>query len=89
MKFPEIKCYGGLAREQKKKYIITTTLRSGILDNAGKATTQALHNLGFSDVNNVRIGKTYELKCDEKNIERIAKSLTNEVMEDYRIEYFV
>ena len=68
------------------KYTITTTLRSGILDNAGKATTQALHNLGFSDVNNVRIGKTYELKCDEKNIERIAKSLTNEVMEDYRIE---
>ena len=67
------------------KYTITPTLRSGILDNAGKATTQALRNLGFSEVNNVRIGKTYELKCEEKDIERIAKSLTNEVMEDYRV----
>ena len=39
------------------KYIIKTMLKNGILDNAGKATTQALHNLGFSEVNNVRKGK--------------------------------
>lgn len=87
MKFPEIKCYGGLAREKrKKKYIITTTLRSGILDNAGKATTQALNTLGFSNVSDVRIGKTYELECEEKDIEKIAKSLANEVMETYNIQ---
>ena len=61
-------------------------LKNGILDNAGKATTQALRNLGFSDVSNVRIGKTYEFECEEKDIERIAKSLTNEVMENYRID---
>ena len=68
------------------KYRIKIMLKNGILDNAGKATTQALRNLGFSDVSNVRIGKTYEFECEEKDIERIAKSLTNEVMENYRID---
>ena len=83
MKFPEIKCYGGLAREKrKKKYIITTTLRSGILDNAGKATTQALNTLGFSNVSDVRIGKTYELECEEKDIEKNLKEDKDKVIRE-------
>ena len=61
-------------------------LRPGILDNAGKATTKALASLGFDDVTSTRIGKTIELQCDEEQIEKIAKSITNEVMETYKIE---
>ena len=61
-------------------------LKPGILDNAGKATTRALHSLGFDNVNNVKIGKTIKLTCDENDIERIAKSQVNEVMENYTIE---
>ena len=68
------------------RYRITTILRPGILDNAGKATTRALKSLGFDDVANVRIGKTIELQCSAEQVEKIAKSITNEVMETYKIE---
>ena len=61
-------------------------LKPGILDNAGKATTRALHSLGFDNVNDVKIGKTIKLTCDENDIERIAKSQVNEVIENYTIE---
>ena len=68
------------------KYRILTTLKPGILDNAGKATTKALASLGFNDVISTRIGKTVELQCNAEQIENIAKSITNEVMETYKIE---
>ena len=68
------------------KYRITTMLRPGILDNAGKATTKALESLGFNGVTNTRIGKTIELQCSDEDIEKVAKSITNEVMENYTIE---
>lgn len=62
-------------------------LRPGILDNAGKAVTQALNRLGFDKVNKVRIGKTFYLECDG-DIKEIAKSLTNEVMETFEIKEY-
>ena len=61
-------------------------LRPGILDNAGKATTRALYTLGFENVNDVKIGKTITITCDESDIEQIAKTQVNEVMENYTIE---
>ena len=61
-------------------------LRPGILDNAGKATTRALHTLGFESVNEVKIGKTIDITCNESDIEQIAKTQVNEVMENYTIE---
>jgi len=68
------------------RYRITTTLKTGILDNAGKATTRALSSLGFSGVNDVRIGRTIELDCDTDDIDKIAQAQTNAVMEDYTIK---
>lgn len=61
-------------------------LRPGILDNAGKATTRALYTLGFENVNDVKIGKTITITCNESDIEQIAKTQVNEVMENYTIE---
>ena len=68
------------------RYRITTTLKKGILDNAGKATVKALQTLGFENVGEVRIGKTIELNCDSADIDSIAKSTYNEVMEDFTIQ---
>lgn len=68
------------------KYRVTTMLKQGILDNAGKATTRALTNMGFDTIMDVKIGKTFELECDPSNIDNIAQSLRNQVMEDYFIE---
>ena len=68
------------------RYRVTTQLKPGNLDNAGKATTKALESLGFTGVLDTRIGKTIELDCDPSDIEAIAESIINEVMEDYKIE---
>ena len=71
-----------------KTYRIITTIQEGIRDNQGVAVHNALHkSFGFTNVNSVKIGKTYTLTIDEHiDINAIAKKLTNEVMEDYRIE---
>lgn len=73
---------------------INITLRKSILDPKGKAAHHALHNLGLTDVNGVRIGKFIEMDIEagtEKEAYDLAdtacaKLLANEVMEDYRIE---
>mgnify|MGYP001562603539 CR=1 FL=1 len=70
-------------------YSIQITLKNGILDNAGNAVTHALNSIGFDTASNVRIGKILFIEldhADEDLIHRIAKSQTNEVMEDYRIQ---
>lgn len=66
------------------RYEIRIMLKRGILDNAGKATTRALKSLGFDGVEDVRIGKSIYITT-EHDPELIAKSLVNEVMEDYII----
>ena len=60
-------------------------LREGILDNAGKAVTNALNTIGFEDVLDVRIGKSYFIECEPNQIKDIAENLVNEVMETYSI----
>ena len=70
---------------------IHITLRQSILDPQGKATQHALENLGFSDVNKVRMGKYVEMWIetqDEEAARTIAdnacnKLMANPVMEDY------
>ena len=66
------------------RYEIQIMLKRGILDNAGKATTRALQGLGFDSVGDVRIGRSIYITT-EQDPELIAKSLVNEVMEDYNI----
>jgi len=67
------------------RYRVTTLLREGIRDNAGVASTLALHRLGFPDVTSVLIGNTYEFDY-EGDVDEIVKELYNPVMEDYTVE---
>lgn len=69
-------------------YKIFITIKRGILDNAGNAVTNALETLGFPEVSNVRIGKILEIELaskDDQLADEIAKSQTNEVMENYTV----
>ena len=69
-------------------------LKPGVLDVQGKAIEGALHGLGFTDVANVRVGKTIELElqgADRAAAEAEAKAmadqlLANTVIESYRVE---
>ena len=69
-------------------------LKPGVLDVQGKAIEGALHGLGWSDVANVRVGKTIEFDVpggDRAQAEADAKAmaeklLANTVIESFRVE---
>ena len=76
------------------KAVVTVMLKSGVLDPQGKAIGQALHNLGFSGVGDVRAGKVIELELSEADpvaaraqAEEMARRLlANMVIESFRVE---
>ena len=75
------------------KIKVIVTLKNGGLDPQGKAIEQTLNGMGFSEVNEVRqgkyfdieVGETDENKAKSKVDEMCKKLLANLVMEDYKI----
>lgn len=73
---------------------IHISLKNGVLDPQGKAIENALTNLGFDKVDNVRQGKFIELDIDEDDpvearkqaTEMCEKLLANTVIENYRVD---
>ncbi len=74
---------------QVKVYV---TLKPSLLDAQGKVVQGALQQLGYSGVEEVRIGKYVEMQVedgpelDASVREMCAKLLANPVIEDYRYE---
>ena len=75
------------------KIKVIVTLKNGVLDPQGKAIQQTLNGMSFSNVEEVRQGKFFEININE-NDETKAKSqvedkckklLANLVIEDYKI----
>ena len=75
------------------KATIYISLKNGVLDPQGKAIENALGQLGFDDVENVRQGKMIELELADTNAsqardrlqEMCEKLLANTVIENYDI----
>jgi phosphoribosylformylglycinamidine synthase len=75
----------------KVKVIVTP--KNGVLDPQGKAIQQTLNGMGFSNVNEVRQGKYFDIEINEKDeakakarVEDMCKKLlANLVIEDYQI----
>ncbi|HRJ60052.1 MAG TPA: phosphoribosylformylglycinamidine synthase subunit PurS [Azospirillaceae bacterium] len=73
---------------------VHVTLKRGVLDPQGKAIEHALGTLGFTGVDDVRVGKVIEVELQEtdaaaarKSVEEMCrKLLANTVIEDYAIE---
>ena len=73
---------------------IKVTLKEGVLDPQGKAIENALANLGFAGVRDVRQGKYIELSLDavdeasaRRQVEQICRDLlANTVIETYAYE---
>jgi phosphoribosylformylglycinamidine synthase len=72
------------------KVKIYVSPKKGIFDPQGQAAENALKQLGFADVSNVRIGKYITLEIDgssEKEIEEMChKLLANPIIEEYEFE---
>jgi phosphoribosylformylglycinamidine synthase len=69
---------------------VFVTLKPALLDSAGRTVAGSLQKLGFSEVEDTRIGKMIELKMenfDEARVKEMCdKLLANPVIEDYRYE---
>ena len=73
------------------KVRIHVSLKPGVLDPQGRAVHHALEGLGFSGVEDVRIGRLIEMDVadgtsDEALADMCEKLLANTVIENYRIE---
>jgi len=74
---------------------VHVSLKPGVLDPQGKAVGDALSRLGFSEVGEVRVGKTIELELEDglaadaaeaRVKEMCEKLLANTVIERYAVE---
>jgi len=73
---------------------IQIQLRKQILDVQGKTVEHALHSLGFTDVQDVHIGKYVELTvsaADQTNAraqveDACRRLIANPIMEDFHVE---
>ena len=75
------------------KIKVIVTLKNGVLDPQGKAIQQTLNGMGYSNINDVRQGKYFDIEInenDEKEAKKKAeemckKLLANLVIEDYKV----
>jgi phosphoribosylformylglycinamidine synthase len=74
---------------------VYVTLKPSVLDPQGKAIHHSVELLGFSQIEDIRQGKFFEIALDETisevdakdAAEKIARNvLANPVIEDYRVE---
>ena len=73
------------------KVRIHVSLKPGVLDPQGRAVHHALEGLGFTGVEDVRVGRMIELEVADSTSdaalrEMCEKLLANMVIENYRIE---
>jgi len=72
---------------------VIITLKNGVLDPQGKAIQQTLNGMNFSNVEDVRQGKYFEINVNEKDeikaksqVEEMCKKLlANLVIENYKV----
>ena len=72
---------------------IHVKFKSGVLDTQGKAVHHALNDLGYSEVQDVQVGKYMEIKLEgvteeeaETRVQEMCeKLLANTVIESYRL----
>jgi phosphoribosylformylglycinamidine synthase subunit PurS len=73
---------------------VLVRLKPGIMDVQGAAVKRALDGLGFSDLNDLRVGKVIDIDLNELTPEgaraRVGEMcrqlLANPILEDYTIE---
>lgn len=75
------------------KVTVYVTYKDSVLDPQGEAVKGAVHRMGYESVENIRIGKYFEIQVskNEKDVEQVIeeicdKLLANVVMETYRYE---
>ncbi len=80
-------------KEKMSKVEVYVTYKKSILDPQGQAIKAATQKLGYSEIQDIRVGKYFEIEVegepqvDVKKVEEIAeKLLANPNMETYKVE---
>ena len=70
------------------KFVVTVTLKPGVLDPQGLAIENALPSMGIEGVRSVRQGKVFEIEAADRAAVEAAceRLLANTVVEDWRVE---
>ena len=73
------------------KVRIHVSLKPGVLDPQGRAVHHALEGLGFTGIEDVRVGRLIELEVSDGTSDDVLEAmcrqlLANQVIENYRIE---
>ncbi|MDR2885136.1 MAG: phosphoribosylformylglycinamidine synthase subunit PurS [Deferribacteraceae bacterium] len=73
---------------------VFVSLREGVLDPQGQAIREALNRTGYSNVNDVRVNKVFEISVSgskdsiKADVEKFSKELlANPIIETFRIEW--
>ncbi|RXK18822.1 phosphoribosylformylglycinamidine synthase subunit PurS [Macrococcus sp. DPC7161] len=74
-----------------KKIELYITLQPQVLDTQGQTLTRAVHDLGYNQVNDIRVGKVLYMTVEESTEEAVAnvvntlseKLFANTVIEEY------
>ncbi|HXH27987.1 MAG TPA: phosphoribosylformylglycinamidine synthase subunit PurS [Candidatus Polarisedimenticolia bacterium] len=74
---------------------VYVTLKRGVLDPQGKAVCASLHQLGYREVTDVRVGKCMEVtlgglprqEAEQRLKLMCEKLLANTVIEEFRFEF--
>lgn len=77
-----------------KKARVYVTLKRSVFDPQGQTIHEALHSLGYTDVQAVRQGKFFELELGDVTADKAQalldevaqRVLSNPVIESYRVE---
>lgn len=80
--------------DRKQSAVVYVQLKDGVLDPQGLTIKNALENMGYQGIKEVRSGKTFEItfqseqnaKPEELVDEICRKLLTNPVIEKYKFE---
>lgn len=71
------------------RYKITVLLKDNVFDPQGNAILKVLHNLGYKNINDVRVGKVFLVDADDNEdvIRKISDDVfSNPVIEKFEIE---
>lgn len=74
------------------KVKVEVRLKPVVLDPQGKTVLSALHNLGYNQVSETRVGKLIELTVrdtDERNVKALVEEMCDKLLANPVIEDFV
>lgn len=74
-----------------RRYEIYVTAKQGIFDPAGATAKNALDNLGYEGIEDVKVGKYLQITVEDfvskEAVEKMCEQLlANPIIEDFRIE---